>query len=189
MTRICTITCCLALGLEAAFVLASSQPRPREQEQFWASLTALCGKAYEGKGVEAPPGNTTYTGKRLVMHVRRCEPDAVYIPFHVGENRSRSWVITRTNKGLLLRHDHRHEDGTEDAVTQYGGYAIDAGTSVRQQFPTDKPNGPPTIWFLELVPGKVFAYGLRREGTDRRFRMEFDLSREVTAPPAPWGHK
>ena len=111
MTRICTITCCLALGLEAAFVLASSQPRPREQEQFWASLTALCGKAYEGKGVEAPPGNTTYTGKRLVMHVRRCEPDAVYIPFHVGENRSRSWVITRTNKGLLLRHDHRHEDG------------------------------------------------------------------------------
>lgn len=168
---------------------ASGQSRAQEQDQFWMNLTALCGKAFEGRGVEAPAGNTTYTDKRLVMHVRRCEPDVVYVPFHVGENRSRTWVISRTDRGLRLKHDHRHEDGTEDAVTQYGGDTGAPGTPVRQDFPTDNPAGAPTIWYLELVPGKTFVYGLRREGTDRRFRMEFDLSKEVPAPPAPWGHK
>lgn len=188
MTRTFTIWL-VTLALGASVLLASPQSRPAEHEQFWTNLTALCGKAFEGKGIEAPAGNTTYVDKRLVMQVRRCEPDVVYIPFHVGENRSRTWVITRTDRGLLLKHDHRHEDGTEDAVTQYGGHTTNAGSAVRQDFPTDRPDGAPTIWFLELVPGKKFAYGLRREGTDRRFRMEFDLSREVPAPPAPWGHK
>jgi hypothetical protein len=32
-----------------------------------------------------------------------------------------------------------------------------------------------------------FVYALRREGTDRRFRVEFDLGREVAIPPPPWG--
>jgi hypothetical protein len=33
----------------------------------------------------------------------------------------------------------------------------------------------------------MFAYALRREGTDRRVRAEFDLRREVDALPPPWG--
>ena len=168
-------------------VPALAQSRSAAQEEFWKNLTSICGKAFAGKGIEAPVGNTTYVDKTLIMHVRRCEPDVIYIPFHVGENRSRTWVITRTDKGVRLKHDHRHEDGTEDAVTQYGGDTIAAGTPVRQDFPSDNPNGAPTIWFLELVPGKMFAYGLRREGSDRRFRMEFDLSKEVPTPPRPWG--
>ncbi len=174
--------------LAAPATTTDAQSRSREQELFWTHLTALCGKAFEGKGVEAPAGNTTYVDKRLVMHVRRCEADVIAIPFHVGENRSRTWVVTRTPAGLRLKHDHRHEDGTEDAVTQYGGDTAAAGTAVRQDFPTDNPARGLTIWFLELEPGRRFAYGLRREGSDRRFRMEFDLTREVAPPPAPWGH-
>jgi hypothetical protein len=33
----------------------------------------------------------------------------------------------------------------------------------------------------------MFAYALRREGTDRRVRAEFDLRTEVDAPQPPWG--
>jgi hypothetical protein len=55
------------------------------------------------------------------MHVRTCSENALRIPFHVGDDHSRTWVITRTENGLRLKHDHRHEDGSEDAVTQYGG--------------------------------------------------------------------
>jgi hypothetical protein len=43
------------------------------------------------------------------------------------------------------------------------------------------------VWTVEIVPGEMFVYALRREGTDRRFRIEFDLTRAVAAPPAPWG--
>jgi hypothetical protein len=40
---------------------------------------------------------------------------------------------------------------------------------------------------VEVVPSRIFAYALRREGTDRRFRVEFDLTAPVPTPPAPWG--
>ena len=33
------------------------------------------------------------------MHVRSCTPTEIRVPFHVGEDRSRTWVITRTDGG------------------------------------------------------------------------------------------
>ena len=191
-SRFLIVTVVLAFSIAGSALCA--QERTIEQEQFWNGLQALCGKAFEGKAVEAPEGNTTYTGKRLVMHVRKCGPDKVQIPFHVGENRSRTWVVSRTEKGLRLRHDHRHEDGTEDTNTQYGGDTAAAGTARLQEFPVSTPTSTPAgalnVWSIELVPGRTFAYGLRRkEGPDRRFRIEFDLSKTFDAPPPAWGHQ
>jgi hypothetical protein len=166
---------------------------PQEQQQFWASLEALCGQAYEGRVIEAPAGDTVFAGKRLVMHVRECAGDVIRIPFHVGEDRSRTWVLTRLDGGIRLKHDHRHEDGTEDEVTMYGGDTAAPGTAQSQEFPADAhtasliPAAATNFWTVEVVPGEMFVYALRREGTDRRFRIEFDTTRPVPAPPAPWG--
>lgn len=162
-------------------------------DDFWRSLQQLCGKAYEGRVIEAPPNDTTFAGKRLVMHVRGCTPDEIRIPFHVGDDRSRTWVLTRTPTGVRLKHDHRHEDGTEDKITQYGGDSRAGGSATKLEFPADAhtasliPEAKTNVWTIEVVPGRTFVYALRREGTDRRFRIEFDLSKTVTAPPAPWG--
>jgi hypothetical protein len=126
--------------------------------------------------------------------VRQCSEDEVRIPFHVGDNHSRTWIVTRTADGLRLKHDHRHEDGTEDDLTQYGGDTQDAGTGERQEFHADAhtiellPAAATNIWTMEVHPGRTFAYALRREGTERRVRVEFDLTREVETPPTPWGH-
>jgi hypothetical protein len=130
------------------------------------------------------------------MHVNGCSADAVRIPFHVGTDRSRTWVITRTAQGLRLKHDHRHEDGTPDARTQYGGDTATAGTAARQEFPADRysrelfvrekiPQSVTNVWAMEVQPGRSFAYELRRPG--RYFRVEFDLTRPVAPPPPPWG--
>lgn len=165
-----------------------------EQDAFWASLQRLCGRAYSGTVVNPTAADSGFTGKPLIMHVRRCSPGEIRIPFHVGENRSRTWILTRTEGGLRLKHDHRHEDGSEDAITQYGGDTRDGGTAARQEFYADAhtasliPAAVTNVWTVEVVPGERFAYALRREGTDRRFRVEFDLTRPVTPPPAPWGH-
>jgi hypothetical protein len=159
---------------------------------FWGALAAHCGNAYEGTVVEAPAGDTSFAGKQLVMHVRSCSDDEIRIPFHVGADRSRTWVLTRANDVVRLKHDHRHEDGAEDSITQYGGDSR-SGLALRQEFPADAhtatliPAAATNVWTVEVVPGRTFVYALRREGTDRRFRIEFDLSRPVTAPPAPWG--
>jgi hypothetical protein len=184
-------------------LLAACAPQPaappapaNPQEAYWAQIQTLCGSAFEGALVEGTaPGDTAFAGRRAVMHVRQCGPNEIRIPFHLGEDRSRTWILTRTPEGIRLKHDHRHEDGSEDEVTQYGGDTRDAGTAQRQEFYADAftaqliPAARVNVWTKEIVPGERYSYALRREGTDRRFRVDFDLTRPVTPPPAPWGYE
>ena len=181
--------------LTAGCATAPVGPRP----DFFADLSALCGKAYEGRIVSpVVPADEAFAGKRLVMHVRECSADAIRVPFHVGDDRSRTWVFTRTGAGIRLKHDHRHRDGSEDKVSQYGGDSIAPPTATRQEFPADaftkaplvregNVAGAANIWAVEVHPGHTFAYELRRPG--RFFRIEFDLSRPVAPPPPPWGSR
>jgi hypothetical protein len=128
----------LALSAVALAGCASPHGGRAPQDRFFAALSAHCGKAYEGR-IASPPveADAAFAGKRLVMHVRSCSPGEIRIPFHVGEDRSRTWVVTRTANGLRLKHDHRHEDGSEDKLTQYGGDTNAPGTATRQEFPAD----------------------------------------------------
>lgn len=164
------------------------------QGSFWASLHSLCGSAYSGEVVQGAPSDTAFMGRELIMHVRDCSDDAVHIAFNAGEDRSRTWIITRTADGLRLKHDHRHEDGSEDAITQYGGDTRTVGTASTQEFFADAhtteliPAAATNVWTVDVLPDSIYGYALRREGTDRRFRVEFDLTREVEVPPPSWGH-
>ena len=159
---------------------------------FLAALRSHCSKAYVGRVIDPQPVDTAFAGQRLVMHVRECG-DTVRVPFHVGDDRSRTWVFTRIAGGVRLKHDHRHRDGTEDRITQYGGDSRPAVTAERVEFAADSltaaliPAALTNVWTVEITPTQ-FVYHIRREGTDRRFRVEFDLTRPVPPPPAPWGH-
>jgi hypothetical protein len=187
----------LALFALLALAGCAHSPVPRTpQDAFFAQLRSLCGKAFEGRVVSSPvAADASFAGKRLVMHVRECTADTIRIPLHVGEDRSRTWVVTRTASGLRLKHDHRHEDSSEDTQTQYGGETVGAGTAIRQEFPADAyskdlfirgntPQSATNVWAME-VTSRLFAYELRRPS--RFFRVDFDLSRPIPAPPAPWG--
>jgi L-asparaginase / beta-aspartyl-peptidase len=128
----------LAAAALAACATPGAQTPATTHDAFFAALQQHCGNAYEGEVVvRLPDPDTVFTGKRLVMHVRQCAADEIRVPFHVGEDRSRTWIITRTAEGLRLKHDHRHADGSEDEITQYGGDTRDAGTAARQEFPAD----------------------------------------------------
>lgn len=172
---------------------AAAIARSSEQDHFWASLQRLCGRAYAGRLVQGSAADSTFAREPLVMHVRHCSDAEIRIPFHVGADRSRTWVLSRTAGGLRLKHDHRHRDGSADPITQYGGDTRGSGSAVQQQFYADAhtagliPAAAANVWTVEVVPGETFAYALRREGTDRRFRVEFDLTEPVAPPPAPWG--
>lgn len=174
-------------------VATARSPDATAREEFWAGLRTLCGRAWEGRLVAGNASDSAFRRSRLVMHVRECGDSVIRIPFHVGDDRSRTWVITRRAAGLRLKHDHRHADGSEDAVTQYGGDAAGGGTHALQRFPADSftaallPAARTNVWTVEVVPGQRFAYELRRTGTDRHVRVEFDLARPVPAPPPPWG--
>ncbi len=159
--------------------------REASQPAFFAELRRLCGQSFPGRVVTADPADADFAGKPLTVTVE-CAADRVRMPFRVGEDRSRTWVVTRTAAGLRLKHDHRHADGTPDEVTDYGGDTASPGTARRQEFPADayskalfsrtgRAVSNTNVWAMEVVPGRLFAYELRRPG--RHFRVEFDLSR------------
>ena len=161
---------------------------------FMSNIAAHCGNAYAGQLVYSDEVDAEIAAQALVMHVRSCTSDVLRIPFYVGDDRSRTWVITRTDGGLRLKHDHRHEDGEEDIITQYGGDSASV-TPNRTEFPVDQfsidlftreglDQSTTNVWAVEIDQTK-FAYELSRE--NRFFRVEFDLSETVETPPAPWG--
>ena len=175
----------------------SAQTKPvRGDVGFWSELQKLCGKAFAGMVAAAPADDTTFKGKELVMHVRSCEKNRIRIPFFVGEDKSRTWVLTRQKNGrILLKHDHRHEDGKSDKVTMYGGLTSNSGSETRQVFPADEETvnviaaAAGNVWWIDLLKGDSFSYNLRRMGSERFFSIKFDLKKEIPAPPAPWGWK
>jgi hypothetical protein len=166
---------------------------------FWNDLRALCGRAFDGAiavnqgGGDAPD---PFANKVLRMHVRECSDGEIRVPFHVGDDRSRTWVFTRLATGVRLKHDHRHEDGTSDVLTMYGGDSVDGIARDGLRFPADpfsrelfirenRAVSVPNIWVVALVPGERFSYALTRPG--RELRVDFDLRKPVLAPPPPWG--
>ncbi len=158
------------------------------QISYFQGLKALCGKSFEGRVVTTDPADKDFAGKRLVMRVASCERNEVRIPFSVGTDRSRTWVITQLSATQLrLKHDHRHEDGSEDVLSQYGGDSSQTGSFWRQEFPADEfsktlfrekgnPASVTNVWAVE-VTDEIFAYELRRP--NRHFRVEFDLTRPL----------
>ncbi len=177
--------------------MATQYELPQEQLAFFERIAAHCGKAYEGKVTAGDSADSAFSGKKLVMHVRECSDKELKVPFHVGDDHSRTWVITKTKTGLRLKHDHRHEDGSEDKVTMYGGDTTSKGRADWQSFPVDqfsinnfKENGlaqsVTNVWHIGITDD-TYVYRLTRENRD--FKVDFDLTKPVALPPTPWGHK
>jgi len=167
------------------------------QADFFQNLSQICGQSFEGKVISSDPQDADWAKETLIMHVRDCSDSEIKIPLHVGENRSRTWIVSRGD-GLTLKHDHRHEDGKPDAVTMYGGTTSDDGTGLRQAFPVDQFSKDMFVregldasvqntWTITINPGNTFTYALSRPNRD--FRAQFDLTRPVETPPPVWGRE
>ncbi|MFT7330532.1 MAG: hypothetical protein ACI848_000598 [Roseivirga sp.] len=163
----------------------------QETQKFWNQLKTLCGKSFEGQLI-LPENDKDFGGKHLVMHVRSCEENRIRIPFFVGDNKSRTWVLTYSDSRIQLKHDHRHKDGRSDEITMYGGTTTNSGQATIQVFPADQetkkmiPAAASNVWWITL-DDKEYTYNLRRLGTDRVFRVVFDLTKEIETPDEPWG--
>ena len=190
-----------AAALMLASTAAIARPAPLvsipSHDGFFDNIAAHCGKAFEGKvTVDNATGPSSFADKKLVMHVPKCNERELQVPFHVGDDASRTWIITKTGSGLSLKHDHRHKDGTDDVSTMYGGHTLDAGFANMQSFPADQyskelfvsqgiPQSVGNTWQMYIYPEK-FTYRLIRQG--REFRVDFDLTKPITPPAAPWGY-
>ena len=181
----------LSIILLLAFQFSYSQSESGS-EQFWAKLESFCGQSFEGEITAGAKADDGFSGKKLIMHVRSCEKNRMRIPFFVGDDKSRTWVLSLNNDIITLKHDHRHEDGSPEEVTQYGGTSTNSGVSTSQFFPADQETcdlisyACANVWWM-TADDDSFTYNLRRIGTDRLFSVRFDTTKPVETPSAPWG--
>ena len=172
-----------ALALGGCVSLPGTQNAPGDV--FFQRLSTLCGKSFGGKLIAGNESDASFAAADLQAHARECSAREVRIAFDVGEDRSRTWIITRTDSGLRLKHRHMLKDGSEDPVSQYGGDTGSAGTAARQEFPVDEFSramftkegrevSNTNVWAFEIEPGQTLVYELSRPG--RLFRVSFDLT-------------
>lgn len=151
------------------------------QNAFFKNLASLCGKTFVGTTLYPDNASDSFAGMHLEIKVVSCNQQEVRIPFNVGEDTSRTWVFSQTDKGLLFKHDHRHKDGTPHELTMYGGLSDGKGTSRSQSFPADEetkqlvPEGATNVWLVSISKDKSsMIYFLTRHGKPR-YKAEFKL--------------
>ena len=165
-------------------------------DAFFNAIKTHCGKAFQGKVSKDNVGNT-FGNAKLVMHVRKCTDSEIQIPFHVGDDASRTWIVTKTGAGLMLKHDHRNEDGSFHSSTMYGGHTVDEGFPQVQSFPADVYSkalfiesgiaaSTDNVWQMMIYPSR-FSYRLIRPA--REVQVDFDLKNPIATPSAPWGYE
>ena len=193
MKTLFSLTSIALFALTVGCCQSRHQTEPTTADKFLENLKAHCGQSYEGVITAGGMEGDGFFGERLTMIVLSCEENRIRIPFHVGENLSRTWIITKMPCGKLqLKHDHRLPDGTDDPVTMYGGLATHTGTANIQIFPADQETLDlldytiGNIWWI-TVDEKTFTYNLRRVHTDRLFTVTFDLKNPIEKQPEPWG--
>jgi hypothetical protein len=179
-TRICITAAAALLATSCATSPAPKDYLAQNRDDYWDELSKLCGQTLHGKMVSAEAVDADMAGRPMRMTVASCSDAEIRIPFHVGPleeggkwDTSRTWVLRKTAKGIQLKHDHRHEDGTPDAVTNYGGewsnvspkpiLVCSAEYSLKIDFPVDAESianfranslnkSVTNVWSIGIVP-------------------------------------
>lgn len=189
-----------SIALANELAAASANNQSQAQAAFMQAFRPYCGKAFAARIVQdsAPSPDWDHP---LVVHIRDCEDSVIRMPLHVGEDRSRTWLLTLHSEYIDFQHIHLHEDGSTDAVSPYGGRTLDAGSANQQNFPADEASkalfiandldvsvsNTWTISFSGDFPnGQTMRYQLSRPG--RFFEVQVDLSEPIPPPPPAWGY-
>lgn len=180
-----TIT--LSIAAISALLLLSSCASPitkNPQNAFFDTLSSLCGERFEGVMTFPTEGQDSFANKKLIAKFDSCNNEYVKIPFAVGDDTSRTWVITQRASGLELKHDHRHADGTPDDINLYGGSTQNSGSALSQSFFADDhtkkliPNASTNVWTISFNANKTeLKYHLERHQRPR-FTAKLQLVKE-----------
>lgn len=169
-----TICYSLFLSIFLAPTLVSPSLNQSAQDVYFQKLTDLCGSTFQGYSSYPDDPDDAFAGKLLVAHFKSCNANEIQISFAVGNDTSRTWIISRGPKGLLLKHDHRHKDGTPDEITMYGGWATEKGTATSQWFAADQhtikliPAAATNVWQIALdLEKNSLTYYLERHQKPR----------------------
>jgi len=157
---------CLASALPLQ-ALDNTSKEHHSQLAFFDTLTSLCGQRFEGAMTFPTEGQDDFAGKLLLAKIDSCTNTEIRIPFNVGEDHSRTWIVSKTERGLQLKHDHRHKDGTPDEINMYGGLATENGSGLSQSFAADTH----TATIIPAASTNVWSISLNDDGTSMTYHL------------------
>jgi hypothetical protein len=186
MTMVIILGSALLMGCDqetAGAADASPTVDGREaQNAFFEALAERCGDEYPGRAITAPESDDTFHPAYLGMRIAECDDREIRVTFLVDEDDSRTWVIERSDEGLLFTHEHAREDGTLYENSGWGGWATEHGSELFQHFPDHRwtpdrgPESERSVWRLRLDPENgQFVYYLDR-GIVPAYRLVFHMS-------------
>ena len=153
-------------------------------DTFYERFRELVGEKFSGHQVYIREDMESWSDLELVMYVREFHHNVIYIPFRVGDNTSRTWTLYReADSRIRLRHDHRHDDGSPEDLTLYGGYTSHGSDEYTQIFPADAYtcnmlqaicDNEWTMMFNKDLT--TFSYILKKAG-ELIFQADFDLTK------------
>jgi hypothetical protein len=180
------------IALSGMVFVTSCLTLPPSERVFMLEMRALCGGTYEGRVISDQAVDADWIGEALILGPVSCRRGVMRLPLAVGEDGSRTWVLTETPEGLLFKHEHVEPDGSPSPVTQYGGLAVQDRAIFSRSFPADEEtkaifteNGiarsNTNVWTLTFDREReTLTYSLARPATEtdpaRDFRAEFDLT-------------
>jgi uncharacterized protein (DUF885 family) len=180
-------------GIVASLMGISAMTTSSDQDIFFDSIKAQCGNAFSGS-VEDSSNSAAYNGRKFVLHIRDCSDTQIKMPLHIDDNSSRILVLTKSDGSIKLQHDHRHADGSSDALTLYGGYSSADSTGSVTNFPESaesiaitKAHAPtrtyPSVWSI-ILSSEDITYQVVRPG--RTIKTKFKFTDTVAHPPKAW---
>lgn len=153
--------------------------------EFMENLKAFSGQSFYGKVIFPEEPQAPFDAEILYVIFEKVTDTEARMPFILGADKSRTWVLSLKEEGLLFKHDHRHEDGTPEEITMYGGFADENGTAFFQNFPADEetatmmPETATNVWTFKFNEDFTeFHYILERHSAPR-FHVVFDLTAPI----------
>ncbi len=146
------------------------------QVAFFNNIKAQCGASFTGSTEvsSTTDPNDPFVVNPLKMEISECSDTEIRMPFYVGADSSRTWILTLTPEGLLFKHQHLLADGTPDTITNYGGMSDGTGTEWDQHFPADEftaslnTDYTTNKWSLIVdAENGIFDYKLQRHSQPR----------------------
>ena len=156
------------------------------EDAFWNALLQQCTHIFTGQSTFPDTPEDSFYGKNLVANFINCTDTKIHVPFHVGDNKSRTWIFSKLDNGKIqLKHQHLHADGSVDEVSNYGGTSIGGDIEINElsktihvHFPADDftkqliPEASTNVWTIELITHSysnqdVLTYNLYRHGNKR----------------------
>ena len=156
------------------------------EESFWYALSQQCTHIFTGQSSFPDNPEDSFYGKTLIADFAHCTDTEIRVPFGVGENKSRTWIFSKLDNGKIqLKHQHLHDDGSVDEVSNYGGISTGGEIVINEQsktihvhFPADDftkkllPEASTNVWTIELITNgdsnqDTMTYNLYRHNKKR----------------------